>query len=451
MVKGLKNLKLKTPIYDSLVKYANSSHASFHTPGHKGLVFEGDFFDIYKYDATELSVTDELYSPCGCIAEAEDNATSLYGSFHTFYSVGGASQCVKAALASFAGKKVVFDRNIHYSAAAAIAFYGIDAVFVYGRCNRETSLPEPPTVNDFRRVLSENPDAKAVFLTSPNYFGVSADCLAIRNLCDEYNVVFIDDNSHGSHYMFCQDVKGSVFDGHHAHVVIDSAHKTLPVMTGGALLHYNTPVAVSEVRRNMMTAGSTSPSFVLLASLDYGISLCFDKGFELYSEKCAVVKNIRNELKQRGFIVSDGCNIDPLRLSVYFGESCEGIRHILEKNGIYAEMQSNGFLVFIITPFNSRFDIDRLCHILFEQSPVSTVKDFDSSFCIPERVLSVREAFFAEKETVATVCSVGRISAEMVSLHKPPCIPLCLPGEKMSEELSSFLMKNGYDTIEVVI
>ena len=103
------------------------------------------------------------------------------------------------------------------------------------------------------------------------------------------------------------------------------------------------------------------------------------------------------------------------------------------------------------TPKCSRFDIDRLCHILFEQSPVSTVKDFDSSFCIPERVLSVREAFFAEKETVATVCSVGRISAEMVSLHKPPCIPLCLPGEKISEDLSSFLMKNGYDTIEVVI
>ena len=111
----MKDLKLKTPIYDVLSSYSNSLHSSFHTPGHKSYVFDDSFFDIYKYDATELSVTDELYSPEGCISEAEDNVTKLYGSFHTFFSVGGASQCVKPALSFCAGKKVIFDRNIHFT------------------------------------------------------------------------------------------------------------------------------------------------------------------------------------------------------------------------------------------------------------------------------------------------------------------------------------------------
>ena len=450
-VEDLKDLKLKTPIYDALSGYSNSLHSSFHTPGHKSHVFDDSFFDIYKYDATELSVTDELYSPEGCISEAEDNVTKLYGSFHTFFSVGGASQCVKTSLSFFAGKKVIFDRNIHFSAAAAIAFYGIEAVFVYGECNDLTSIPEPPTVFDFKEALLKNSDAKAVFLTSPNYFGVSADCSAIRKLCDEFEVVFIDDNSHGAHYTFCQGVHNSAFDGHHAHVVIDSVHKTLPVMTGGALLHYNIPVSFSDVRRKMMAAGSTSPSFVLLASLDYGVSLCFDRGFEFYTQQCVAVENLRNELKNRGFVVTDGPNIDPLRLSVYFGENCDKVYRVLEQNNIYPEMQSNGFIVFIITPFNSRADMELLRCTLLAQSPVCVMGNFDSSFVVPERGLSVREAFFAEKESVSISNAVGRISAEMVSFHRPPCIPLCLPGEKISECLSSVLLKNGCDTIDVVV
>ena len=172
----------KSYLYDAIVDYSKSLHSSFHTPGHKNYNGHEDFFNIYKYDATELSVTDELYSPTGCISKAEDFATEVFGSFHTFFSAGGASQCVKTALAEFAGKKVIFDRNIHFSAAAAIAFFGIDAVFVCGKYDEKSFLPIPPTVEDFREAIEKNNDASAVFLTSPNYFGVSADCFAIRTV-----------------------------------------------------------------------------------------------------------------------------------------------------------------------------------------------------------------------------------------------------------------------------
>ena len=433
------------PIYEALEAYSRSKQASFHTPGHKSGDFQGDFFKIYQFDATEISCTDELYSPEGCIADAENLATELFGSFHTFFSAGGASQCVKAALAEFAGKKVVFDRNVHFSAAAAAAFYGIETIFVWGKNNC------PPTAEDFRIALEKNPDAMAVFLTSPNYFGISADCLAVRKLCDEKNITFIDDNSHGSHFAFCPSMKNSDFDGHHAHVVIDSAHKTLPVMTGGAFLHYNKECSLSAVRRRMMAAGSTSPSFPILASLDFGRSICARDGEKLYSECCKKVAKIRQNLIDHGFFVLNGSNVDPLRLSVYFGEKCEDTAEKLENNNIYPEMTSSGFIVFIITPFNSDSDLERLEKTLLSFEPVETVENSDFKLDIPERKMSLRDAFFAEKEEVLPLDSVGRISSEMIAFHEPPCVPLALPGEIISEELARLMCERNYGKVEVVI
>ncbi len=440
-----------SPIFRVLTEYSRSEQASFHTPGHKNYKFQGDFFGIYPYDATEISCTDELYSPEGCISEAENKATELFGSFHTFFSAGGASQCVKASLAEFAGKKVLFDRNIHFSAAAAIAFYGIDSVFVCGKWNSETSLPEPPTAEDFRVAFEKNPDAKAIFITSPNYFGISADCLAIREFCDEKNIIFIDDNSHGTHYFFCPEMKNSRFDGHNAHVVIDSAHKTLPVMTGGAFLHYNREVSLASVRLRMMAAGSTSPSFPILASLDYGRAVCANEGEELYFECCKKVLTLKKILSNKGFFVADGENTDPLRLSVYFGEKASDIVLDLEKNNIYPEMTSSGFVVFIITPFNSESQLALLEKTLLSFEPVETVENHTAEFNLPQRKMLLRDAFFAESELVSPLASAGRISAEMIAFHQPPCVPLVLAGEIIPEELANLLHEKNYGKIPVVI
>ena len=442
--------KLSAPIYDALVKYSESSHSSFHTPGHKSITGASDFFKIYPYDATELSCTDELYSPEGCIYDAEIAATELFGSYHTFLSAGGASQCVKAALAEFAGKKVLFDRNIHFSASSGIAFYGIDAIFVCGKTDSKTNLPSPPTVDDFRMAFYANPDCSAVFLTSPNYFGVSADCLAIRTFCDEVGITFIDDNSHGTHYAFCSEMKNSPFDGHHAHVVIDSAHKTLPVMTGGSFLHYNKKISLSTVRRRMMAAGSTSPSFPILASLDYGRAICAEYGTKVYSDMCASVLWLKNDLISHGFFLAKGENVDPLRLSVYFGDQCEKILSLLESEHIYPEMTANGFLVFIITPFNESFQIHRLKEVLLTCEPVEYVEKFLEIFEMPKHKLSIRAAFFAEKELVLPLDSANRISAEMIAFHEPPCVPLVLPGEIISHKLSRMLHERNYGNVEVL-
>ncbi|MBQ2915385.1 MAG: hypothetical protein IJE51_01205 [Clostridia bacterium] len=439
------------PIYGALASYARSKQASFHTPGHKNYRFSGDFFGIYPFDATEISCTDELYSPEGCIAEAEAKATELFGSYHTFFSAGGASQCVKAALAEFAGEKVIFDRNIHFSAAAAVAFYGIDTVFVCGKNDEKTSLPMPPTAEDIRSAIEKDPDAKAVFLTSPNYFGISADCLAIRKLCDEKNTTFIDDNSHGTHYCFCPEMKNSPYDGHHAHVVIDSAHKTLPVMTGGAFLHYNKEISLETVRRRMMAAGSTSPSFPILASLDHGRAVCSCDGEKTYSVCCEKIKDLKKKLVLNGFTVADGTNTDPLRLAVYFGEKCEDTAKKLEKNNIYPEMTSSGFIVFIITPFNSNEDLELLEKTLLSFEAVEIVENFNSGFELPPKKMNIRDAFFAEREAVEPLISEGRISAEMISFHHPPCVPLALPGEVISHDLALFMRENGYGKVEVVV
>ena len=434
------------PIFRAITSYAALNHASFHTPGHKSLIFNGDFFSIYKYDATEIPCTDELYSPTGCIAQGESLATELFRSYHTFFSAGGASQCVKAALAEFAGKKVIFDRNIHFSAAAAAAFYGIDAVFVWGKCDEKTFLPIPPTAEDFRRAVEENPDAEAIFLTSPNYFGIAADCLSVRKLCDEKNLTFIADNSHGTHFFFCEKTKNTSYDAHFAHVVIDSAHKTLPVMTGGAFLHYNKEVSLSAVRRRMMAAGSTSPSFSILASLDYGRAVCASEGLKLYSDCCEKVEKLKKTLRNHGFLVADGENIAKW-LSEKRGTNAE---RFLEENKIYPEMSSSGFLVFIITPFNEISHLELLEKTLLTFNPVEISENFNCKISIPQRKLSVREAFFADREDVLPLESAGRISAEMIAFHQPPCAPLAVPGEVISEELALLLHEKDYGKTAVV-
>lgn len=445
----MNNLKLDCPIYSALIDYANNTHISFHTPGHKSSVLEGDFSNIYKYDATELSVTDELYSPKSCIAEAEEKATLLFSSFHTFYSAGGASQCVKAALAEFVGKKVVFDRNIHTSVVAAIAFYGIEAIFVSKKAVSE--LYAPPSVSDIQEVLDKNLNVSAVFLTSPNYWGISADCFSIRKLCDDYGITLVVDNSHGTHFRFCSNMCDSVYDSHNAHVVIDSAHKTLPVMTGGALLHYNRKVDLAVVRRRMMSAGSTSPSFPILASLDVGISWCSVYGTQMYDSCLAKVENLRRRLKNKGFFILEGDFSDPLRLSVYLGRESKNAVSLFERNGVYPEVELGGFVIFIITPFNKESDIVLLERLFDCIAPIRFYDSQVEELPVPERKLSIRDAFFSERSTVDLLHSVGRVSADMIVFHHPPCVPLCFPGEVISESLVDILKNNGCESVEVVL
>lgn len=445
----MKKFNFSAPVYSAVEKYAASRSVSFHTPGHMGKKILGICFsDVYTFDATELSVTDELYAPRGCILEAEKKASELFGTYHTFLSAGGASQCVKAALADYAGKKVIFDRNIHSSVAAAICFYGIDAVFVYGGCDT-TGAPVPPCAEAFGRAIAENPDAAAVFATTPTYFGLSADCAALKTLAGKYGVDFIADNAHGTHYRFCLQMKNTRFDAHLADISVDSAHKTLPVMTGGAFLHYYKRTDENRVRRFLMDAGSTSPSFPILASLDAGRALCAEKGESLYTETAEKVSLLKRKLAEKGYTVNGGENYDPLRLTVYFGERSADVAAKLEKSGIFAEMNSCGQLVFIITPFCGRNDMNILFRELL-RFPSAEPPLTDICFNIPERACGRREAMLRESETVEVYKSVGRISAVTVNIHEPPCVPPLLPGEIISKGLARRLPALGYKTIEVL-
>lgn len=243
----------------------------------------------------------------------------------------------------------------------------------------------------------------------------------------------------------------SVYDSHNAHVVIDSAHKTLPVMTGGALLHYNRKVDLAVVRRRMMSAGSTSPSFPILASLDVGISWCSVYGTQMYDSCLAKVENLRRRLKNKGFFILEGDFSDPLRLSVYLGRESKNAVSLFERNGVYPEVELGGFVIFIITPFNKESDIVLLERLFDCIAPIRFYDSQVEELPVPERKLSIRDAFFSERSTVDLLHSVGRVSADMIVFHHPPCVPLCFPGEVISESLVDILKNNGCESVEVVL
>ena len=247
------------PLYDLLAQLKPGLR--FHTPGHKGYL-GGIFKEIANADVTELPVTDNLYCPQSVILQAEKSASSYFGSYITVFSAGGATLCIQTALSFFKGKKVIFERNSHVSVFNAAALLGIKPEFIY---NRMSVIPLPVTSEQVKDSLEKNPDAEAVFITSPNYYGLCADLSEIKKICEKYSVRLVIDNSHGTHLYEIDRISSPQ---RNSDICIDSAHKTLPVLTSGAFLHINFVTDLNFVKNSMSVFGSTSPSFPVHASLD---------------------------------------------------------------------------------------------------------------------------------------------------------------------------------------
>ena len=317
---------------------------------------------------------------------------------------------------------------------------GINPVFCYNNIS-EFGYPLPVTAEEIEKSLSKT-SAAAVFLTSPNYYGLCADIPAIKKVCEKFGAVLIVDNSHGTHMKFTHD--GS--DSHCADIVIDSAHKTLPCLTGGAYLHFMTDADYFEIKSKMLLFGSTSPSFLILASLDYARGWCEENG-EKFALTARKIDEMKKELKNCGIHVAEFGIYDPLRLCV----SCSNAKFVtseLEKRGIYAEMCDGNNIVFLFSPFNGNWDIDTLQKALVELC----AKEYNvcrTAFVRTEFALDMKTAFFAKKRNVNIALAAEKICAKAV-IPYPPGVPVLLPGERISAEAAEFLAERyGYDSLWV--
>ena len=344
---------MNTPVADFVQRYAKAGTARLHMPGHKGRCFLG----CEPWDITEIHGADALYEAEGILAESEQNAAALFGSQRTCYSTEGSSQCIRAmlylAVAASGSHTVVAARNVHRAFVSAAALLDLEIRWLWPEESRSLcGCPiSPAQLEETLHSLPEPP--AAVYLTSPDYLGGMAQIPALAQVCHQHGTLLLVDNAHGAYLRFLQPSLHPLDLG--ADLCCDSSHKTLPVLTGGAYLHLS-PTAPAQLGPLAKSAlglfGSTSPSYLTLASLD----LCNRYLAEGYPQRLAEAVERLAELRER--LTAAGWRVepsDPLRVTVAAPRGVTGqeLAGQLRRQGAECEYADRDFLVLMATPENT--------------------------------------------------------------------------------------------------
>lgn len=443
---------MTTPIADFVKNYAERDLSRFHMPGHKGKEMLG----CERLDITEIDGADVLYSADGIIDESESNASVLFGTKHSFYSTEGSSLAIKAMLALIkkrtpAGKRttVLAARNVHKAFIYACALLDIDAEWIYP--SQFSHLCECNiTPEELERALAATehlPDA--VYLTSPDYLGNIADVKRLSEVCRRYSLPLLVDNAHGAYLGFCEPSMHPIALG--AHMCCDSAHKTFPVLTGGAYMHiaHSFDADKDEVRSALALFASTSPSYLILQSLDLCNSYLFDGYRERLANCIARLDKIKSDLAERGICAKE---TEPLKL-VLTRESCgyggDELAKILRDHSIEPEFVDKDALVLMATPSLEQRDFERL------ENALSTLEVRESTPTrlpapdIATRALSIRDAIFSTSEKISVKNAAGRICASP-TVSCPPAVPVVMSGEIITERAIELMLYYGIYKIQVV-
>lgn len=423
---------MNTPICDFVNDYANKNSVRLHMPGHKGTSILG----IENTDITEISGADELYMPDGIIAESERNASRIFGS-ETYFSAGGSTLCIQAmlfiltryAVENHKAPLILAGRNSHRAFINAAALTGAEIEWLYPNdCSYHSCDINPTQLEEKIRLC--NP--MAVYLTSPDYLGNIADIKKISEVCRRNNVILAVDNAHGSYLRFLRKSIHPIDLG--ADICCDSAHKTLPVLTGGAYLHIsdNAPKVLHEnVKKAFSVFGSSSPSYLILQSLDM-MNANAEKFKNELAEFLPQLDLLRVKLSEYGY---ETVGNEPLKITLAvksYGYTGTEFAKILESRNIFPEFSDRDYVVLMFSPQNSTKDLSALHEALRCIPHRAAITEVVPKLPRPERVLSPRDALFMRTETVSIEECLGRICATS-SVSCPPAIPLIVYGEKADE------------------
>ncbi|MBQ4105828.1 MAG: aminotransferase class V-fold PLP-dependent enzyme [Clostridia bacterium] len=444
---------MNTPICDFVKSYADSDALRLHMPGHKGKSILG----TEHLDITEIQGADSLYEAKGIIRESEQNASRLFGC-DTYYSTEGSSLCIRAMLcllhmyAEAESRKplILAGRNAHKTFLSACALLDFDVNWLYP-ADTDSYLSCLINSEELDKYLC-NSDTKpvAVYLTSPDYLGNISDIKSIAGVCHKHGVLLLVDNAHGAYLRFFPESLHPIDLG--ADMCCDSAHKTLPVLTGGAYLHIS-PKAPDVFTRQAKSAlsmfGSTSPSYLILQSLD----LCNEYLENGYGEKLGMFSDKVSEFKDR--LISHGYTLqtdEPLKITLCtkaYGYTGTDFADILLKNNITYEFADPDYVVFMLTPELSNKDLlalEKALTSIEKRSPISTAPP---AFSIPEAVTSVRKALLSLRETIPVTQSMGRILAE-ANVGCPPAVPIIMCGERIDEDAIDCFLYYGITECVVI-
>ena len=470
---------MTTPIVDFVRQYAASGTSRLHMPGHKGQSLLG----CEPWDITEIQGADELYEAEGIIAESEANASRLFGTVHTYYSTEGSSQCVRAMLflalqaVPATGQRPVLlaARNAHKALLYAAALLDFDVVWLWPDNAASGALCSCPVTEasltaGLETLAGQGRTPFGVYLTSPDYLGGLQEIRTLSAVCDRFGVPLLVDNAHGAYLRFLPE------GGRHpidlgAAACCDSGHKTLPVLTGGAYLHLGPKAPVQEeqdVRNALALFGSTSPSYLILQSLDR-CNRYLAEGYPLRLLKCcgqlARLRRLLNQCAQQAGaalpLALDGPGREPMKLTLdaaALGLTGQALAEHLRQARMECEYADPRYVVLMLTPDNPAQDQERILaavETLCKTLPVPEALPQEAPDPLPELEAqaaarcTVRQAVFAPQETIPAGASLGRICA-MPTVSCPPAIPIAVSGEEIGPAAVKMFAKYGIETVSVL-
>ena len=429
---------MTTPICDFVRRYADSGMVRMHMPGHKGHGPLG----IEHLDITEICGADSLYEAEGIIRESEQNASVLFGC-PTYYSTEGSSHAIRAMLylivrhALSQGKKprVWAARNAHKVFLSAVALLDVEVGWLVPSTQDSYLCCRVDAAELDLKLASTADKPVALYLTSPDYLGNVADVAAIAEVCHRHGVLLAVDNAHGAYLHFLPVSRHPIALG--ADVCADSAHKTLPVLTGGAYLHISpsAPALFCEQAKTALSLfGSTSPSYLILQSLDTANAVLCDDFPTRLARLVERLASLRARLGEAGYVMYGD---EPTKLTLLpksYGYDGYALAELLRRADIECEFCDPDALVLMLSPSTDESDIDRLEHVLLNvprHDPITTVPP---SLSLPKQQLSTREAMLAPSELIDVHKSEGRILASP-SVGCPPAVPIVMSGERIGADV----------------
>lgn len=454
----------ETPLFDALMEYVDKDTLPFHVPGHKkGVGVDTEFKKFmgenpFKIDVTVFKQVDSYHHPTGPIKKAQELAADAYGSDACFFSVHGTSGAIQAMILSVvgAGDKIIVPRNVHKSITGGIILAGAIPVYMQPELDKKLGIANGVTPDTVKETLEANKDAKAVLIINPTYYGVATDIKKISDIVHEYDIPLIVDEAHGPHLNFNEQLPVSAMEAG-ADMCAQSTHKIIGALTQGSLLQVNSKrVSVQRVKQVINLMHTTSPSYILMASLDTARRQIALHGKELLDKTIELSNYVRKEVnKIPGFycfgdeiVGSPGAfAFDPTKITITcrdLGITGYELEMILA-NKYHIQMElSDLYNVLIVGSFGDTPEgMERLLKALKEISNdyygKGTPKaDFIDIPAIPEQIQIPNEAFNSVRTPVRIKDSIGMISGEFLMAY-PPGIPILCPGEKITREIIEYV------------
>lgn len=446
----------KLPLVEGVLRYINENNISFSMPGHKGgkgflTTSEGEklFNDIIKADLTEVDGLDNLHNPEGIIKESLEKLSGFYKSKKSYFLVNGSTSGNLAMIfSSFnEGDKIIVERNCHRSIFNGIIMRKLQPIYIRSQINNKYNAPMSIDMGHFLCLINENKDAKGIIITYPNYYGICTDLELVMKEARKYGMKVLIDSAHGAHFGICEELPESALTLG-ADMVVMSSHKTLASFTQTAYLHIgkDSQVDIEQVDFYVSCFLSTSPSYMLMCSMDYGRYFLEEYGREVYVDLIKRANRYRALLNKLGWmhileekdIITEFNNeaiypkIDLSRyvISIKEGLSAHKLYNYLKRNKIQPEMCDNSNIVLILSPFNYEEDFKRLYEVLIQckEEELKEKPVLIKEIYIPKMMLLPWEALNRNKVKVNLDEAVGKICG-LAIVPYPPGVPILNPGE----------------------